>query len=93
MTTTQTIQPVIGSPELTALMRSASRLVSATVTGLSNENLQRLEVALAGGASVVMEVSPRPDDPRVRILLVEIEGARHVLAELILGVGEQKCIH
>lgn len=78
--------------DINALIHAAARIVSATIDSLPPETVATLDDALAGGAWPAVEVLPLPGRTRVRVVLVEQEGARHELA--VIPVREvRSCAH
>lgn len=78
--------------DINTVIHAAARLISETVESMPLEAVAKLEAAMAGGAWPAVEVMPGPGRTKVRIVLVEQEGARHELA--VIPVREvRRCAH
>lgn len=78
--------------DINALIHSAARIITTTIESLPPEAVAKLDNAMAGGAWPAVEVMPGPGRTKVRIVLVEQEGARHELA--VIPVREVRpCAH
>ena len=83
---------LVMSANLTSLIHAAAQLIAETVDALPAEAVATLDAAIAGGAWPAMEVMPQPGRTRVRLLLIEQEGARRELA--VIPVREvRRCGH
>lgn len=78
--------------DINALIHAAARIIAATIKAMPPEEVATLDDAMAGGAWPTVEVMPWPGRTKVRIVLVEQEGARHELA--VIPVREVRpCAH